>query len=664
EHSVSLPARTEIRNWLANNRDTAAPDARFFALFFNQTLDKPGNQINLWKTTLGQNAAAEKCTKLRVLLQQLLIFLQSENAAAQKAVPMLCTTDLYYSLAVDMLLRKTKDSQIQAEKLYHELSASLLDSNLEVVNASERLQTQNLNYYLQNPGLKNLRRRYPIIFSLFYLNPVDMLFFFSQLPGYTELEINLLKNLLICLESENDSFSDLDSLRLFEKHLMHRLHQNLSSVTCPVRFDLQSTPRKLEKLLTACRAFNKKADKRAFTVCKLFLHRLIRLVTKSDIEASEVIALIEPHLAYASNEQRLPESLLSDPRFKRLFSGPLNSATKKEFKTKNLETFETAAASLIEFMNGRNSELSPVLPWFPQPAFALSFKKNHCLKIIESFTQSYPGSGRESAIAKGDCLAHWTGFLAGKEALGKTAETLSLKINSLPWLVGWFSGAFSKQAFRCDGDAQAGCRLRILLASGDLKDYARLFWLKSAPNQCQKCLKPLIREILANADFRKLKSEAALPEKKQKNYIGYLFASALFSRHKKTAWARIENGFFADPYTTRRTAQLLIPVFQLLREPPRLPETLQKIWGMNNNSHFVVEYLQTFCLSETAGPLSLKCFRPVQWQMSLDRQMYNTICISHLADNQEALRQFILEKIDDLPNLFLALSQLEAGREK
>ncbi len=71
EHSESLPALTEIRNWLANNRNTAAPDARFFSLFFQQTLDKTGNQISLWKSTLGQNPAAEKCYKLRILLQQL-----------------------------------------------------------------------------------------------------------------------------------------------------------------------------------------------------------------------------------------------------------------------------------------------------------------------------------------------------------------------------------------------------------------------------------------------------------------------------------------------------------------------------------------------------------------------------------------------------------------
>ncbi len=657
EHSETLPARTEIRNWLANNRDTAAPDARFFSLFFNQTLDKPGNQISLWKTTLGQNPAAEKCDKLRILLQQLLNFLHSENAESQKTLPMMCATDLYYSLAVDMLLRTTKDSQIQCEKLYHELSASLLDSNLEVVNASERLQTKNLNNYFQNPSLKMLRRRYPIVFSLFYLNPVDMLFFFSQLPDYTDFESNLLDNLLICLEHETDGFSDFNSLRLFEARVIHRLHQNLSSVAYPARFDLQSTPRKFEKLLTACRGFNKKADKKALTVCKLFFHRLIRLVTKSDIEASEVIALIEPHLASASNERHIPESLLSDPRFKRLF-GRLNSATKKSSETDNLEIYEKAAANLIEFMKSQSSKFSPALPWFPQPAFALSFKKNHCLKIIESFTQSYSGSGRESAIAKGDCLAHWAGFLSGKEVHDKTDETLSVKMNSLPWLVGWFTGLFSRHTFRCNVVDQAGCRLRIFLAAGGLKDYARLFWLKLAPQACQKCLNPLITGILATAGFRKLKSESAVPEKEQKNYIGFLFALALFSKKEKTAWVRIENDFFTDPYAVRRTAQLLIPVFQLLREPARLPDTLHKIWGMNNNSHFVVEYLRTFCLSEAADPLSLKCFRPVQWQMSLDRQMYNTICISHLADNSEALRQFILEKIDDLPNLFLALSRL------
>jgi hypothetical protein len=122
-------------------------------------------------------------------------------------------------------------------------------------------------------------------------------------------------------------------------------------------------------------------------------------------------------------------------------------------------------------------------------------------------------------------------------------------------------------------------------------------------------------------------------------------------------WQSELKSYLKNPHETRRTTQLLAPVSLLIKGKHTCDEIFTDNSNSLNNSQFVTEFIRVFCLNANNTET---LFVPICRQNSSDKQVFDTLALLSLRNRPDLLKKYVLSRINDLPNLFLAF-KLTAG---
>jgi len=659
-HTGHLPAKNEIRSWLFSNM--GKPAEFILNSFFQQMIEETGLPAKLWKNMLGAYSSEEKCRKLALVSRQFLKFLlkfqESENQVnVDHCLRYILPDDWNYALLLMFLLKNYSRSLVRAENIYRDFADALLDANLEIANASEKVKIFGLEFLLNDHDFQIVRRRYPLALCLLYRNPAELLWLLSSLDELTVTESRLLEKLLEEYEKRLEEFADDPAPVKVEAEIMQQVNRILNASLDYKIFDNVPNSNKISRLYLALKNFRKRKNKKAAIICRKLLENIITSMTKDSPEKkNEALQSID------AGENKFTKS--KDPRFDKLEKAlKPHYTTDLAEKPKNgmcIKSFEQSAKIFIENLlnfvlpvkkeTGR--QISHDMAWFPQPAIAIIMGNSNLKLILNSFFETCSGPGYESQKFKGECLAHWCGFRDQFNRSLIRQENLDQRFK-IPYLCGYFS---QEPSIRCD---PSSCELRRSFNKNKLSLQSFFFWVKLTAEKCRICLDSEIKILFKEWDYYyKNIVSSDLENEKFKQYLTYLFLKALFINDTKENWQDLVEKFKSDPHQVRRTAQLLIPIYQALKNSENARDFLEPTWGMNNNSNFVVQYLLTFNPGKSLELCNSAIFAPIEWQMSVDQQMFHTICLSHLENKNSELRGFILEKVEDLPNLVYGLSLL------
>jgi hypothetical protein len=103
--------------------------------------------------------------------------------------------------------------------------------------------------------------------------------------------------------------------------------------------------------------------------------------------------------------------------------------------------------------------------------------------------------------------------------------------------------------------------------------------------------------------------------------------------------------FFKKPEAIRKTFRAFIPVYLTFRrELKKRNDVMNLLSQQLNNSRFACEYLETFYFRKSV-------LRFISWNNSLEKQIYNSLCLGSLAvERSDEFVDFVHACVDDINN--------------
>ena len=181
-------------------------------------------------------------------------------------------------------------------------------------------------------------------------------------------------------------------------------------------------------------------------------------------------------------------------------------------------------------------------------------------------------------------------------------------------------------------------------------------WLYFLQNDCKNCLKPELTNFLAKQHNKLLEQN---DKNTSKSECEIKFISALLdlnnfnSDFETSATNALNNIKAGQPVQLRRTEELLFPLYLMLKKNIS-PFNLTGFGSILNNSRFITEFIRLFCMNNPNSEL----FIPIRNISDIEKQILTTLSIFQLSSNKELLKIYILNNINDLPNMLIALKIL------
>lgn len=654
ENTDEQKSKNKIRVWL--NGDNSEPKDDFERHFKAQN-NPIDNSIKIHKDLLGYKSTKEKYEKLQIMTKYYLNYalknFNSSSIERAKAINLMFPRDTGFFYLTSLL--KENSAGYNEKTLYNSTADFFLSSDTDVTIAAGLLS--NTDFIEQNDIFKNIRLKYPKLLCLLFKNSAQLLYLLSCLKDMNYDENRLSQQVL----NELENFDLLTNERKAEINMMNNVLSHFSGSVAINDIDLIPNAKKIEFLYRAYNNFLKQNKPKEAQVCVDYFDKILDITNETSENKPALLELFKGAGLTEQHNKLLEKSTYSN--FKKTLNA--NNKTTKSYleEIKSLET--TAETLLNRFING-SFDLNEKPECFVQPAFNIFVHlyqnhdsktlQQHLKEILDGFKNHYANTQSSEANAlKAGCLSFWAGNnLDNFDA----AMNLNLKKPyALTYYVGALKRYLTKNGNKCEHKEH--CKLKKHINSqytGNIHDFLWLYFLvnenakdcKDTQNPCKDCIGPNLN-LLINEKLDKYSKE---PEKSHKTLLEQSFLSDLFNcKTNDNFWQKELIEYSEHPHETRRTTQLLAPISLLIKSGHSSDTTFEGKTASLNNSQFVTEYIRLFCTGTTT-PESF--FVPISWQSSIDKQMFDTIVLLCLKDHPTLLKNYVLSRIHDLPNLYLA----------
>ena len=645
----------ELNNWLMENADIEKnkvmlwastnrkePNSELIKRYFE--IDYNNYNIAFEKITQSLIDSDEKIKKIDFLTDNYLKYLNSDSVNTFYNLRSFLPKDiLYYCYLYFFMTSKESNSEDLISKIYFDISSALTETNVDLSFACNRLDKVSFDF--SNDGFELIKKRYYKLLCLLFRNPIELLYRLSLINEINNTNNSIGHKMLSILieESMKDKYQ--------ESFVMNKIFEVFSEDICVLNFESVAINKMLQKLLQAKINFENNHNGDACQACDRFFKMIINIIDNATIDDKNILCDLFNFNKFDCSEELVYKTLekLKLKNFFRIIRDYKSDKIKNDKSEKhyNIDKYKNDVDKIIKTINYlvryyTNSNIlfskMPIsqIGYFPQTALDIYyfFEENQGEKnyksIKNAFDKLYDG---ESIKLKKDCLDYWVGYNWGNQIKNVN------KFNSLPLIIGNL-----KRLHICD---KSDCQITNWL-NNNKNSINDLLWLFVVP-KCKECLFGKLKSVVSNL-YNSCK------EIDSRNIIDLKFIDSLFELNS------IENNDFKQKVdkwlinrNQRRTTQILAPIYLTLLNKESTFVLANNSIGQTNNSQFIIEFLSVFVLNESQNAV----FKPILWQSSIDNQMFNTIALTMIKDNYSLLKQFLLNKVNDLPNRLLALKMLK-----
>lgn len=660
--------KNKVLLWASTNRKE--PNSELLNNFFEKDYDNYNVALN--KITQSLINSDEKIKKIYYLTSKYLDYLSLDNESDNNQDEI--KTDNYIEIANKNNFDKAKknriifsklsnflpkdifyfcylyffmssnDSDISEEKdysskIYIDISNALTETNVDLSLACKRFDKYSACFH--SKILNTINKRFYKLLCLLFRNPLELLYKLSLNERINDDKNSIAYKILSILieESKKGKYD--------ENYIMNKIFGIFSEDISILNYDSVAIREIFKKLGIARNNFEKN-NTEACLACGSFYKLIVDSLNKP-IEDKEFLWQIYNNNCKLSEDiilEKIIKLKLKDFYYIIKNKNIIKKSVSNELDYKiEVEKYINNINYLLEFYKEKKYYYSKMpisqIGYFPQIALDIYYffeesqgEKNY--KSIKNAFDNFYQKG-ESNELKIDCLDYWVGYNWGNCFYD------IIKYNSLPLIIGYIK----KNASLCDKNI---CKVIQWLCENSNKynKIIDLLWISLLPD-CKKCLFDKLSSFVLDL-YNNCK------EYDSKNILNLKFIDALLNLEvikdndfdkSVCEWLKQNN--------QRRTLQILAPLYLTLLNKEDSCILSDNSFGQTNNSQFITEFLSVFVLSDSKKAI----FKPILWQSSIDNQMFNTIAITMIKDNYSLLKQFLLNKVNDLPNRLLALKMLK-----
>lgn len=646
-----------IKAWL--NGDKTEPSPKQFESFFQQSLGD--NKLTQWKNMLAYKPLELQISQLKKLISKYIEYIKTASKlTTEEKIDlyfMLLPAHYTYFLLPDLLAKEMENPQ-----LYHRLADNFSDHNQNITLASFKiLETDFINTVNHEQhdksSIENLLERYPKLVYLLFKNPVQLLQLLTSLPKLqTTTRYRMLLDKLINLLNQCDGkkiLTDKNYEKNFEIDVINQLLAFENETTKLTDINLIRNSQKLALLFHSYHNLNFREMVREAEVIFRYFIKLLDLVTRNK---EDKIDLEHIKSQFKNPSNSLDKNCFSMSGLKKLYKVILAYNTDQK-TTKENNSYTKQKDKLIQTSKALLCTEMQIPLGFPQPALniyyqltnlspndKLSIAAKTLNKVAKQMLKGTPSNSREATEFLCESLQFWAATLVHKNMVKKLNEN-SILNTTMPFFIGLHKRYYAQQ--RCT--QKQGCTLKNYLTNNNHQNHRQLLWLHCLKKQCRDCLFPNLKEKMEISLAKQSGNDAA----RQRINLLFLWELLEFKPEQKE-WQQLVKDYEKNPLGIRRTAQLLVPIYLVLRLGKSSEEFIANDHKSLNSSHFILEVLRQF---GSKAPLE-RLFVPKQWQSSLSEQSFNTLAICELRNNPVLLQKYLMQKVKDLPNLLLGFSLL------
>jgi len=653
ENTDDQKSKNKIKAWL--NGDNSEPTNEFERYFKTQS-DPTENSLKIYKDLFGHKSAEEQYEKLQTIVRNYAAYAlkQFDTNAVERAkvINLIFPRSISFFYLTSLLKENSFD--YKEKSIYNSAADFFLSSDPDVTLTSGLLS--DTDFMEQEETFEKIRRRYPKLLCLLFKNSAQLLYLLSCLKSKNHTEDRLLNSVLSEIENYDVKTNETES----EVILMNKVLKVFSDSVNLKDINFITNSKKIALLYKARKNFLTQNCTKAAQACFNFFEKILEKVEKD--EASRQIAKDFFEDKDISDSQKI---VLKKPAYTHL--SKVHESNKQGLKSykDEIKKIENIAKSLLSKFLNDTFKIEEKYGFYPQPAFNIFsyFQSNKSNYPLQSFFNTVLGGfgkhfqNSEAKTFKSESLAFWAG--QNFENLD-TETTLSLsKPFALPYYIGALKRHFSANVNKSDPLIKKLTTFLTTLDSNKTGYIRHFLWFYFLDNDCKKPLNNKIHKLL-KAKLEHIKSLKNF-DQSEKSILELSFLCDLFADETHETgdnrWQFELENYLKNPHKTRRTTQLLAPISLLIKGKHTCDEIFAHSSNSLNNSQFVTEFIRVFCLNAN-NPETL--FVPICRQRSSDKQIFDTLALLSLRNRPDLLKKYVLSRVHDLPNLFLAF-KLTAG---
>ncbi|MDD3376678.1 MAG: hypothetical protein PHF08_04380 [Candidatus Riflebacteria bacterium] len=650
ENTDDQKSKNKIKAWL--NGDNSEPSNEFERYFKTQT-DPTENSLKTYKDLFEHKSAEEQYEKLQTIVRNYAAYAlkQFDSNALERAkvVNLIFPRSISFFYLTSLL--KENNFDYKEKSIYNSAADFFLSSDPDVTLASGLLS--DTDFIEQEETFEKIRRRYPKLLCLLFKNSAQLLYLLSCLKSKNHTEDRLLNSVLSEIENYDIQTNEIES----EVTLMNKVLKVFSDSVNLKDTNFITNSKKIALLYKARKNFLTQNCTEAAQVCFTYFEKILEKV-----EENKAYRQIAKDFFDDKNITDSQKTVLNKPAYTHL--SKVRDSNKQGLKSykDEIKKIEDAAKSLLCQFLKNTFKIKEKHGFYPQPAFNIfsyfqSNKSNYSLQsffntVLGGFGKHFQNS--EAKTFKAECLAFWAGqnfeYLDAERTLNLT------KPFAFPYYIGTLKRHFSTNANKIDPLIKKLTNFLTTLDTNQTGYIRHFLWLYFLDNDCKKFLNnkiySLLKEKLEHIKSRKNSDQ------REKSILELSFLCDLFGCETgDNRWQSELKSYLKNPRETRRTTQLLAPVSLLIKGKHTCDEIFTDSSNSLNNSQFVTEFIRVFCLNANNTET---LFVPICRQNSSDKQVFDTLALLSLRNRPDLLKKYVLSRINDLPNLFLAF-KLTAG---
>ena len=623
-----------IKHWLsAGGIEPCKKD--FYNLFLNYNF----NVVKDWKTHTSALSNDLALKKLNKLFENYCHFLTDPRNNNHQLVDYLllkniCPPDEFLALLPNLLSNNT-DKNVSSI-VYKEIIDTVETQSYDFTIARSKLNKESFIKYIiaQN----NLRKRFPQLLGFYFNNPEELILLLSQINDLTEKEKKLEDKIFKSLPQNND-----DEIMSYAFNILETndLYEYDSKAEKPVIS---------KKILYILRSRQNYIQKNAYIKVDLlekYLEKVLSTMQRLEPAEKEILLTAFLHKKDCYNKNTI-KNILNKFALRRLKKVMFNENSKEKNLQPNLKSKINYAKSAITeliptnccslTLNYRQPALTDIL------VLSETNKLDNVLKQIERKLNTFTKSYNQSMFW---FIAEAVSYWIGRRTKNLVDYGLKSNIFGLPAKIGNFT---KNNPHNCKK-----CILKEIINHSNAQ-IRQLMWLYFLQNDCKNCLKPELTNFLAKQHNKLLEQN---DKNTSKSECEIKFISALLdlnnfnSDFETSATNALNNIKAGQPVQLRRTEELLFPLYLMLKKNIS-PFNLTGFGSILNNSRFITEFIRLFCMNNPNSEL----FIPIRNISDIEKQILTTLSIFQLSSNKELLKIYILNNINDLPNMLIALKIL------
>lgn len=649
EQTESSKKNRIINSWAQSTSEKIEEKDAFYN-FFNV----PTNcSLNIWKALISCSKINIKVNKLNSIYNSFIDYLTTKINEDCKSAKYIYQTissflpddKLFYT--IPYLFSQTNSNGKDLDDLYILCKSKLESSSLDKAIAARKLIEDGAHSII---GSSNLRSRYPKLIFAFYNTPSELLFLFSTFAELSNKERQVLNEIDINI-NENDEVIMKAVLSVYDSNI-HVANQ-----------DTTTTNNELIYVLEAKYNYKNKNNQKAEEICSKYLkNKILNLQELNKEEKDTIIGFLNSpnkclsqnkelqNIAYEHKLNKFYEKLIKFINNRTFFTIENNHSyslncdkiiryTHNLFIKKEVLNKKTIMLGLDENNNLRN-KISIKNDIFPIINLYLSKNQNSYKSKTNLFSKDEKGN------LKTESILFWIGKFIWKDTISTSEFPINFRTSLL-------SGILCNKNINQDYKNKVKDSLLQYLNKENF-DMKSLLWLYFIKNKDNEITNAILKYI--NLKCKKLRESI---NNTKRDYLELGFIASLFNLkiedNEITKEFKDNTMFWFENYiNTRKTGEILYPLYLLLKQNKNTVELAENIFD-SNNAQFITEFIRVFCLKEfTIDSL----FRQVNWKQNQDKINFISLSILTLKSNPTMLKHYMVNNIDDFANFTLALRVL------